>query len=256
MTAGDFHSINLKPDHRIIFETPVSYQEFVQMKFVKMTNKASTLVTAGLLALGSASVFADSFDVKVTGKIKPGACTPTLTGGGTFDYGLIGVAELSPVAPTLLAVLSDSITITCDAAARVALTAQDNRAGTGAFSGNINFFGTPNSTTVQFGLGTASGKNIGAFAFRFRTNSFQADGAAVDSIYSNTKGSTWGTSNGIVNNAGGYESWAKKGQTVPVAAKVFTGTLDVQAAIDKTSNLDLSQEINLDGLATVSLVYL
>ncbi|NIF41700.1 DUF1120 domain-containing protein [Burkholderia sp. Tr-862] len=226
------------------------------MKFVKMTNQASHLVMAGLLALGSASAFADSFDVKVTGKIKPGACTPTLAGGGTFDYGLIGSAELSATTPTLLPVLSDSITITCDAAARVALTAQDNRAGTGAFTGNVNFFGSSNSIATQFGLGSAGGKNIGAFAFRFRTNTFQADGAAVDSIYSNTSGATWVTSNGIVNNTGGYESWAKKGQTVPVAAKVFTGTLDVQAAIDRTSNLDLSQEINLDGLATVSLVYL
>ncbi|RQR39708.1 DUF1120 domain-containing protein [Burkholderia sp. Bp9142] len=226
------------------------------MKFVKMTKQASSLVVAGLLALGSASAYADSFDVKVTGKIKPGACTPTLAGGGTFDYGLIGVAELNPTSPTLLAVMSDSITITCDAAARVALTAQDNRAGTGAFTGNINFFGSSNSVATQFGLGSAGGKNIGAFAFRFRTNTFQADGAAVDSIYSSTNGASWVTSNGIVNNTGGYESWAKKGQTVPVAAKVFTGTLDVQAAIDKTSNLDLSQEINLDGLATVSLVYL
>jgi len=226
------------------------------MKFIKMTNQASHVVMAGLLALGSASAFADSFDVAVTGKIKPGACTPTLAGGGTFDYGLIGSAELSPTAPTLLQVLSDSITITCDAAARVALSAQDNRAGTGAFTGNINFFGSSNPVKTQFGLGAAGGKNIGAFAFRFRTNTFQADGAAVDSIYSSTSGATWGTSNGIINNTGGYESWAKKGQTVPVAAKVFTGTLDVQAAIDKTSNLDLSQEINLDGLATVSLVYL
>ncbi|MDF3086499.1 DUF1120 domain-containing protein [Burkholderia sola] len=226
------------------------------MKFVKMTNKTTHLVIAGLLALGSASAFADSFDVKVTGKIKPGACTPTLAGGGTFDYGLIGVAELSPVAPTLLRVLSDSITITCDAAARVALTAQDNRAGTGAFTGNIDFFGSSNSVATQFGLGTAGGKNIGAFAFRFRKNTFQADGVAVDSIYSSTTGATWVTSNGIANKTGGYESWAQKGLLVPVAAKVFTGTLDVQAAIDRTSNLDLSQEINLDGLATVSLVYL
>jgi len=226
------------------------------MKLVKITNKTSHLVMAGLLALGSASAFADSFDVKVTGKIKPGACTPTLAGGGTFDYGLIGVAELSPVAPTLLPVLSDSITITCDAAARVALSAQDNRAGTRAFTGNISFFGSSSPVTSHFGLGSASGKNIGAFAFRFRTNTFQADGAAVDSIYSSTGGSTWVTSNGVATNTGSYESWAKKGQTVPVAAKVFTGTLDVQAAINKTSNLDLSQEVNLDGLATVSLVYL
>ncbi|WP_231716603.1 DUF1120 domain-containing protein [Burkholderia ubonensis] len=221
-----------------------------------MTNKMSGLVTAGLLAMCSTSAFADSFDIKVTGKIKPGACTPTLAGGGTFDYGLIGAAELSPTEPTLLAVRSDSITITCDAAARVALTAQDNRAGTGAFSGSINFFGTSNSTGTQFGLGTAGGKNIGAFAFRFRKNTFQADGVAVDSIFSKTSGTTWVASNGIADKTGGYESWATKGQLVPIAAKVFTGTLDVQAAIDKTSNLDMSQEINLDGLATVSLVYL
>ncbi|AOK52857.1 hypothetical protein WT15_29030 [Burkholderia stagnalis] len=226
------------------------------MKFIKMTNKMSGLVTAGLLAMCSASAFAESFEVKVTGKIKPGACTPTLAGGGTFDYGLIGTAELSPTEPTLLTIHSDSITITCDAAARVALTAQDNRAGTGAFSGNINFFGMPNSNITQFGLGKAGGKNIGAFAFRFRKNSFQADGVAVDSIHSKTSGATWITSDGIAERTGGYESWAAKGKLVPVAAKVFTGTLDVQAAIDKTSNLDVSQEINLDGLATVSLVYL
>ncbi|VBB10342.1 hypothetical protein,Protein of unknown function (DUF1120) [Burkholderia stabilis] len=226
------------------------------MKFIKMANRTSGLLIAGLLAMGSTSTFADSFNVKVIGKIKPAACTPALAGSGTFDYGLIGTAELSPTEHTLLAVRSDSLTITCDATARVALTTADNRAGTGAFSSNINFFGTSSPVGWQFGLGTASGKNIGAFAIRFRNNSFQADGVAVESIFSNTGGATWAVSNGITNNTGGYESWAKKGQLVPVAAKVFTGTLDVQAAIDKTSNLDLSQEINLDGLATVSLVYL
>ncbi|AOR66650.1 hypothetical protein BBJ41_03225 [Burkholderia stabilis] len=226
------------------------------MKFIKMANRTSGLLIAGLLAMGSTSAFADSFNVKVIGKIKPAACTPTLAGGGTFDYGLIGTAELNPTDHTLLAVRSDSLTITCDAAARVALTTADNRAGTGAFSGNINFFDTSSPVAWQFGLGTASGKNIGAFAIRFRKNTFQADGVAVESIFSNTGGATWAISNGITDNTGGYESWAKKGQLVPVAAKVFTGTLDVQAAIDKTSNLDLSQEINLDGLATVSLVYL
>lgn len=226
------------------------------MKFTQMTKKTSNLAIAGLLALGSASAFADSFDVKVLGTIKPGACTPTLAGDGTFDYGLIGTAELSPTAPTLLGVMSDSITITCDAAARVALKAADNRDGTVAFNGNLNFFGSPTPVTAQYGLGTASGKNIGAYAFRFKTGSFQADGVAVDSIYSASSGATWTTSNGIVNNLGGYESWSKKGQLVPVAAKVFTGTLEVQAAIDRTSNLDLSHEVNLNGLATVSLVYL
>ncbi|WP_412525857.1 DUF1120 domain-containing protein [Burkholderia lata] len=226
------------------------------MKFIQITKKTSNLAIAGLLAMGSASAFAESFDIKVLGTIKPGACTPTLAGGGTFDYGLIGTSELSPTAPTLLRVMSDSITITCDAAARVALKAEDNRSGTAAFTGNMNFFGSPTAVTAQYGLGTASGKNIGAYAFRFKTGTFQADGVAVDSIFSASSGATWTSSNGIADNVGGYESWSKKGQVVPVAAKVFTGTLELQAAIERTSNLDLSQEINLNGLATVSLVYL
>jgi hypothetical protein len=51
-------------------------------------------------------------------------------------------------------------------------------------------------------------------------------------------------------------SWATPGTTTPVPAKVVTGSLDVQAAIDKTANLDLSNEIDLDGQATIELVYL
>ncbi len=222
-----------------------------------MKRNINQIIVAGVIAAVSTTAFADSFDIKISGKVKPGACTPVLVGGGIFDYGNIGSAELSPTSHTLLKTMSDTLTITCDAAARVALKVVDNRAGTGAFSGNIAFFGLSVPPIMHHGLGTASSKNIGAYAYRFTPGSFQADGVAVDSIYSSTSGSTWGSSNGLANPSDtSLESWSKKGQSTPVAAKVFTGKLEVQAAIDKTTNLDMSQEIDLDGLATVSLVYL
>ncbi|WP_244306271.1 DUF1120 domain-containing protein [Paraburkholderia lacunae] len=219
--------------------------------------KITRLVMAGAVAVACSSAFADSFDIKVSGVIKPAACTPTLAGGGTFDYGNIGTAALNPTALTLLDVKSDTLTITCDAVARVALKGADNRAGTGAFTSTVAFFGLNVDANLQYGLGTASGKNIGSYAFRFKPGTFTADGTKVDSIYSTNAGSSWTSSSGfLASNGSQIQSWAKTGLTVPVAAKVFTGTLELQAAIDKTSNLDMSKEIDLDGLATVSLVYL
>ncbi len=216
------------------------------------------IIVAGVVAAACSSALADSFDLAVKGTVKPAACTPVLTGGGSFDYGVIPLASLNPIALTLLEVKSDTLTITCDAAARVALKAADSRAGTGAFAGNVAFFGANAGVTTQYGLGTASGKNIGAYAFRLKTGTFKADGAEVDSIYSSTSGASWSSTNGLMSHAGGYESWARKGMTnpIPIAAKVFTGVFELQAAIDRTSNLDMSKEVALDGLATVSLVYL
>ncbi|MGK8936242.1 hypothetical protein ACRS85_26935 [Pluralibacter gergoviae] len=43
---------------------------------------------------------------------------------------------------------------------------------------------------------------------------------------------------------------------MPVAFKTLTGTLNVQAVINKGAELDLSKAVNLDGLSTIQLYYL
>ncbi len=220
--------------------------------------KINQICVAGAIALACSSVFAESFDITVKGVVKPAACTPTLAGGGTFDYGNIGSAALSPTAPTALEVKSDSLTITCDALARVALKGADNRAGTVAFNSSLTMLGVNWTPDNMYGLGVASGKNIGSYAFRFKSGTPQADGVSAALINSSDNGGSWSSSNTGYMSPNGVviQSWARSGTTVPVAAKVFTGTIEVQAVIDKTSNLDMSKQIDLDGLATVSLVYL
>jgi hypothetical protein len=108
------------------------------------------------------------------------------------------------------------------------------------------------------GLGLANGTPIGAYAVRLRTDSVTGDSDNVDVISSGNSGSSWSKDRygALWTATGARMSWATPGTTTPVPAKVVTGSLDVQAAIDKTANLDLSNEIDLDGQATIELVYL
>ncbi|MNW06548.1 hypothetical protein D3C71_2029760 [compost metagenome] len=51
-------------------------------------------------------------------------------------------------------------------------------------------------------------------------------------------------------------SWAATGTLTPVAFKTLATTLEVQAFINKASELDITKPIQLDGLATLELIYL
>ncbi len=51
-------------------------------------------------------------------------------------------------------------------------------------------------------------------------------------------------------------SWAEQGQTLPQAFQDISGELQLVAYIAPAKDLDLSQEIAIDGSATMELVYL
>jgi type 1 fimbria pilin len=226
---------------------------------MKKFSKLFILTALAASACGSALAEAPSVTLKVTGKIKPPACTAAITGGGTYDYGNISTNALSPSDITMLEVKSDTFTVSCDAKAKVALKMADDKEGTEAFTSGANFFGRSGlASDVYMGLGTANTKPIGAYAVRLKPDGVTADSAKVDVIASADSGNSWSKStHGIFSTTtGARSSWAIDGTTTPLAAKVVTGTLDVQAAIEKTANLDLSSEIDLDGQATIELVYL
>lgn len=90
----------------------------------------------------------------------------------------------------------------------------------------------------------------------------KAGGKAVDSLDTDgtpTSSSTWTKSTGGANwlsvtNA--YKSWGASGTTRPVALTTLTGTLSIQAGINKASALDLTKPVTLDGLATLQVYYL
>jgi hypothetical protein len=231
-----------------------------------LNNLQKTVCALAILATTSLPALAESIDVRVIGTISPAACTPTLSGGGTIDYGTIKPTALATDAFTTLAEKQLDFAITCDAPAKVAITAHSQRGASAVnadgslveIGSHSGFFGSTNGVGV-FGLGLDGAKGIGGYAIRLAAGTMTADGVAVDSIQSNGNTTSWAnTTYGALLNRSyqRYSSWAKTGTTTPIAFTTLAGKLGVQAYINKASELDLTKPVALDGLATLELVYL
>ncbi|RTF43348.1 DUF1120 domain-containing protein [Serratia marcescens] len=228
-----------------------------------------------VLAATTLPAMAESVDVRVIGTITPAACTPTLSGGGTVDYGTINPNTLSATDYTVQPVKQLDISITCDAPAKVALKAINGRPNTlaGAVESAVTGYGYEPVALVGAaygasrggagGLGLDGSSKIGGYAIAL--GSLVADGSAADVIASlDTTAATWA----VTSNADGFNmfrpagsvptlvSAAAPGTTIPMAFTNLAGKLSVQAYINHASELDLTKPVALDGLTTLELVYM
>ncbi|EJL85163.1 DUF1120 domain-containing protein [Pantoea sp. GM01] len=236
--------------------------------FNKMQKKLCALA---ILAATSTSVMANSVDLTVVGTITPAACTPTLTGGGAIDYGTMRPSQLDPAdGYTVLTMKEIDFAIACDAPARVAIKAINGRPGTvvGAAEGaggfsvaptGVSLFGAADAPTA--GLGLDGTDKIGGFSLRIPNASVTLDGAAAaDGLQRDAGAATWNTgSNGLLfgNTAVREMTWsAAAAAGAPGTFTNMAGKVQVQAFINKASELDLKKPIALDGMATIEVVYL
>ncbi|WP_322074681.1 DUF1120 domain-containing protein [Burkholderia cepacia] len=202
-----------------------------------------------------------TFDIKVTGQIIPGACTPNVGNSGVVQMNP-NIKSLSPNAVTQTAVQSIPIRIDCGGTnTKIALSAQDARAGSAYDSGWHTLFSDNTSSTWNFGLGS-SGNNRQIGDFQFQLANFTADNIAVFPVVSTDNGVGWadhssGNDAMRLDPSGKvWMSWASTSGGVPVAAKVFSGIVNVAAVIAPASKLDTTQAITLDGDAVVTIHYL
>ncbi|MDG0798617.1 DUF1120 domain-containing protein [Pectobacterium punjabense] len=230
-----------------------------------MNTVTKTACALAVLAATSTSVMAESIDVRVIGTITPTACKPTLSGGGTIDYGVISPASLKKDSLNQLGIKSVDFAITCDAPAKVALKAINGRPNTVAGRGDDDKGGASyrpdniGSAVADYvvGLGLDGNKKIGGYAIAMTNVS--ADGKSVDygiqGLNSGDKWAKYGKSY-FYYSVPVISSWFKPGTTDPIAFTTLVGKLDVQAYINKTSELDLSKPVKLDGLTTLEMHYL
>ncbi|OYU07850.1 MAG: hypothetical protein CFE47_08990 [Pseudomonas sp. PGPPP1] len=207
-----------------------------------MNNHLKPLIATLLLA-GSASAFAaSSVDLTVKGLITPSACEPTLSNGGSVDYGKISAKDLNAATPTFLDAQSVQLTVTCDAATLMALESKDNREGSDY-----------NNDLMEFGLGLINGtEKLGAMTLRVRSP--VADGIAARTIGSDDGGSTWFVERYLMRNI--LLSVADATTVTPMPVQLLTSELDIQPVIAPTSQLTLNNEVAIDGSVTVTVRYL
>ena len=201
-----------------------------------------TTLAASVLLLHSATTFAaSSVDLTVKGLIVPSACTPTLSGGGVIDHGKISAKDLNPDNPTVIGNHTLVLAVNCDATIQFALHSIDNRASS--------------SIGSNYGLGFINDtQKLGGYSLTL-ANPLAEDGVVVQPIASSDQGNTWFKEKFW--DPGLYMSVASMDDdSQPLAVKDLVVDLQVQTFILATAGMDLSNEVTLDGSATLEVKYL
>ncbi|MDQ0705918.1 hypothetical protein QF043_004710 [Pseudomonas sp. W3I7] len=205
-----------------------------------MNVRLATLA-ASVLLLNSANTFAaSSVDLTVKGLIVPSACTPSLSGGGVIDHGKISAKDLNSDRITVIGNNSLSMAVNCDAPILFALHSIDNRAGSGL--------------ATDYGLGFINDtQKLGRYSLTLR-NPITGDGTVVQTIGSYDQENWYAEK---FWDPGMYMSVAAMDDdTQPVPVQDLNVDLEVQTIINRADGLDLSNEVNIDGSATLEVKYL
>lgn len=217
-----------------------------------MKNFIALSAVAAALLTSFAAHAANTTELKVTGVIKPAACTPTFDGGGVVDYGIIPASRLSQGAYTKLETKQISLNVSCDAAVKIAMTLKDNRAGS-TVNGIIKDTYSVAEERYNYGLGTANGKNVGGYMLYMAPES-TGDNKPISNIYS-TNGSTWAPAAHLQHDSTMF-SFATGDSNQPLAIKALRAKINVMTVLNKPENLNLTQDVPLDGSATIEIKYL
>lgn len=226
-----------------------------------------SVIALAVLATSATAALADSVDVRVIGTIVPAACTPTLSGGGTVDYGTIKAQSLNATGYTTLAEKQLDFAINCDSPTKVSIGGYNRRSGSMAGateSGNltgrmpVTVFGM--SGVGGVGLGLDGSAKIGGYSMRLVESTLTADGNAVRLLARTGGGAPWAVP--ATREIFFDPTWSRAltpGESTtlaPLAFNTMNVKLGVQAYINQRSQLDLTKPIHLDGLTSIEVSYL
>ena len=239
----------------------------------KMNNVKLLIAGSAFFAMSAQAADRVSIDVKVT--LEAAACTPILSNGGVVNFGSHSVNRLSTQHYTQIGTRNINMTITCESATGIAITARDTRMDsmtTGKDSGGqsgvkytLNGGGYISQTTRLFGLGkTKDNKNIGSYAVLIDSNNISASNgsqtlavsiAGADAVITGQK-RAWQTLTAypLAVDQSYYYTFVKPGETTPTPVTNAIIPLQVSASI--ANDLGGSEKIELDGKAVISVVYL
>lgn len=161
-------------------------------------------------------------DLRVKGAISPVSCSFTIT-NSVIDYGNINPSSLSATNYTRLTKKATPYVIKCGshARAKVGIKVVDNRASTRIPNLVMSQIGSNYTDNHNYGLGAnTKSHKVGGYVVHLRNS--VANGKAVNVLTSANNGA----------------SWIRGGEA------------------NKTSELDMSSQLNLDGQATLELHYL
>ncbi|MFU0921326.1 DUF1120 domain-containing protein [Kluyvera sichuanensis] len=219
-----------------------------------MKKTVLALVLTGMAAASISSVFAaDSVDLKVTGTLVVGSCTPVIDNNATVDYGNVSVASLSATASNPLGAQTTNLNITCESAMKVGFTTTDDRSDSEKVDSTVG-----NNTTNTFGLGFTDASNsipIGGYNVSIGAPTYDSNTGSI--LTSDNNGSSWTSASSASMVNGGAEIYTVGDLSgAPVAFENAVFPLTINASTQNTTTLNLTDNTPLDGQATITLKYL
>ncbi|EOW6720829.1 DUF1120 domain-containing protein [Cronobacter dublinensis] len=222
-----------------------------------------TLLALAMAGAAFNALAADSVDLTVKGVLVNAACSPTLD-KNEVSFGNIPVGNLDKTETNQLGSRDVTLTITCDNTMVMGWTTVDGH-GDSLQSLTIAKAAADDSDVTsaanEYGLGKAGDVKIGAYTISAKTSGVTYDGTAGDLLEVDNAGhgntTVWAKSTQGVTKPGVRTFTAgASGETAPKAFKVGVFPLKVTAAIQGTDTLKITEDTDLDGLATISLSYI
>lgn len=211
-----------------------------------MKKSLATLTVALMLASTGTAFAASTVELTVKGWITPTACTPSLSGGGIVDHSKISAKDLNVDRSTRLPRQTLQLTVNCEAQALFALSATDNRPGSA-------------TAATGYGLGLIDKtQKIGNYHLLFANA--VADNVAAFPIESTDGGASWMDLDPDTAwqrlSLAAFGDGSSGNNRRPIPIKDVTTDLFVDTEIAPTSGLNLTNEVQIDGSATIEVKYL
>jgi len=200
------------------------------------------LLAALLLSESALASPASATDLNIRGRITPSACQPSLTNGGAIDHGKLAAKDLNVEDITILPQHRLQLSLHCEGATLLAMTTVDNRAG---------------SSTVPslHGLGLINGtEKLGYLALSLVDP--VSDSGPMRTIMSTNNGATWRSGSNLTHAALLAVTGANNPSNVPAAITTLDAVVVYYTYIAPAKTLTLTEEVPIDGHATLQVKYL
>jgi len=217
------------------------------------------LILATLLSAAAASAMAvPTTTLYVTGTLSMAGCVPNLSNGGTVDFGNFGPGTLSTTDTNQLGTQNIDLTVTCESPLKVAFGITDDRPDSREPLDVVTPIGTITAAmeSSMFGLGkTDDDINIGSYVLEMGGDP-TVDGNAGTALLQLGSGGTWADANDRTIASDGNTLITVGSGSTPEAFGTAVFPLSISGAIQNMDTLAITDETELDGQATISLVYL
>lgn len=203
--------------------------------------KVLTFSLTGVLLLCPPAFANSNTELLVQGVITPSACAPVVSGGGIVDFGKVSVKDLNTHTYTDLPRETMLLSVRCDGPTFFTLNTIDNRPGTAASHFSWHGLGT-----------TANDEKVGDAGLGLYTP--VADNVSVRTITSRDGGTTWMPSVMLSHTL--LTAVANSDDVTPIAIQELDAEIRLITHIAPANDLTLTDEVPIDGHATVQVNYL